>query len=172
MDDIVSLGKALGLEVDASDVQELVEEHDQEPATDELLDPHTEQQKGVEEIPSGEEERGEESLTSREIKEMCKKWEAVQSFVQNHHPNKAVAGRCMNLFNDKAMSPFREILKRRQRQVSLDRFLEKLAPKESSNPKLSEPEPGLSEAKRPRREPAPEIELPATLTEGDSPSKQ
>jgi hypothetical protein len=47
-------------------------------------------------------------------------WETAQTFVEKHHPSEAVAVRAMNLFNDDAMSYFREILKRRQKLVSLD----------------------------------------------------
>jgi hypothetical protein len=39
----------------------------------------------------------------------------------------------MNLFNDNAKSYFREILKRRQKQVSLDRFLVKVTQKEKES---------------------------------------
>jgi hypothetical protein len=60
-------------------------------------------------------------------------WETVQKFVEQHHPSKAVAVRAMNLFNDNAMSYFSEILKRRQKQVSLDRFLVKVAQKEKES---------------------------------------
>ena len=42
----------------------------------------------------------EESLTSNEIREMCKMWKTVQNFVEKHHPNKAVAVQAMNFFND------------------------------------------------------------------------
>ena len=77
-----------------------------------------------------EKKTAEESLTSDEIREMCKMWETVQNFVEKHHLNKAVAVQAMNLFNDNAMSHFREILKRRQKYVSLDRFLVKVARKE------------------------------------------
>jgi hypothetical protein len=38
-------------------------------------------------------------------------WETVQNCVEKHHPSKAVAVGAMNLFNDNAMSYFREILK-------------------------------------------------------------
>lgn len=136
VDDIVSLGKTLGLEVNEADIQELVEEHEQELTTDELMDLHREQQQEImEDISSEEEEKKtEESLTSNEIREMCKMWETVQNFVEKHHPNKAVAVRAMNIFNDNAMSHFREILKRRQKQQSLDRFLVKVARKDSSEP--------------------------------------
>jgi hypothetical protein len=85
----------------------------------------------MEEISSEEEEKKTEiSLTSNEIREVCKMWETVQNFVEKHHPSKAVAVRSMNLFNDNAMSYFREILRRRQKQVSLDRFFVKVAQKE------------------------------------------
>ena len=60
-------------------------------------------------------------------------WETVQDFVEKHHPNKAVAVWAMNLFNNNAMPYFREILKRRLKQVSLDRFLVKVAGKEKDS---------------------------------------
>jgi hypothetical protein len=60
-------------------------------------------------------------------------WETVQNFVEKHNPGKAVAVRAMNLFNDNAMSYFREILNKRQKQVSLDRFLVKVAQKEKES---------------------------------------
>ena len=60
-------------------------------------------------------------------------WETVQNFVEKHHPNKAAAVLVMNLFNDNAMSHFHQILKRRQKQVSLDRFLDKIVLKEKDS---------------------------------------
>lgn len=61
------------------DIQELVEEHSQELTTDELMDLHREQQQEVIEDISSEEagKKTEESLTSNEIREMCKMWERV-----------------------------------------------------------------------------------------------
>jgi hypothetical protein len=79
------------------------------------------------EISSEEEEKKTEiSFSSNAIREVRKIWETVQKFVEKHHPSKAVAVRAMNLFNDNAMLYFHEILKRRQKQVSLDRSLLKL----------------------------------------------
>ena len=79
----MSLGKTRGLEVNEDDIQELVEEHGQEPTTDELTDLYRElQQEVVGKISSTEEEK-EESLTSNEIREMCNKWGTVQNFVEN-----------------------------------------------------------------------------------------
>jgi hypothetical protein len=65
-------------------------------------------------------------------------WETVQKFLEKHNPSKAVAVRAMNLFNDNAMSYFREILKRRQKQVPLDRFLVKVAQKEKESTNSSD----------------------------------
>ncbi|XP_018410276.1 PREDICTED: tigger transposable element-derived protein 1-like [Nanorana parkeri] len=75
VDEIVSLGKTMGLEVNEDDIQELVEEHGQELTTDELMHLHCEQQQEVmEEISSAEEDenKAQESLTSNKIREMCK----------------------------------------------------------------------------------------------------
>jgi hypothetical protein len=60
-------------------------------------------------------------------------WETVQNFVEKQHPNKNVAVRAMNLFNDNAMSHFCKILKRRQKQVSPDRFLVNIVQKEKDS---------------------------------------
>jgi hypothetical protein len=80
VDEIVSLGKTMGLEVNEDDIQELVEEHDQELTTDELMDLHHKQQQEVmEEVSSEEEEKKtEKSLTSIEIREVCKMWETAK----------------------------------------------------------------------------------------------
>ena len=44
------------------------------------------------------------------IKDMCAKWSELQSFVEKYHPNKAVASRVCNMFNDNALSHFRHIV--------------------------------------------------------------
>uniref|UniRef100_A0A8C5PXM0 HTH CENPB-type domain-containing protein n=1 Tax=Leptobrachium leishanense TaxID=445787 RepID=A0A8C5PXM0_9ANUR len=133
VDDIVSLGKIMGLEVNEDDIQELVEEHGQELTTDDLMALHREQQQEVVEISSEEEDKkAEEYLTSNEIREMCKMWETVKNFVAKHHPNKAVAVRTINLFNDNAMSHFHQMLKRGKRKCPLHNLLKSL--KDSSDP--------------------------------------
>ena len=75
-----------------------------------------------------------------------------ENFVEKHHLNKEVSGRCMNLFHDNAISHFRGILKQRWKQVS-DNFLLKFPKRQSSDP---EPQPGPSGVKFPRRESSPE----------------
>ena len=72
-----------------------------------------------------EEEVTAKQQSSGAIREMLKAWETVASYIEKHHPNKAVAMRATNLFNDNAVSHFHQILKRRQKQMSLDSFLVK-----------------------------------------------
>jgi hypothetical protein len=50
-------------------------------------------------------------------------WKHCKNFVENDLPNKATAVRANNLLNDKAISHFLEIFKRRQKEVSLDSYL-------------------------------------------------
>ncbi|UYV71284.1 hypothetical protein LAZ67_8002500 [Cordylochernes scorpioides] len=129
IDVIVSLGKTLGLEVNEPIIQELVEEEDQELTTNELIDLHREQHQEVKEVISSGEEEDENSLgslPSDQIRKICKMWETVQLFVAKHHPNKPAALRATDQFNDNAMSHFREILKKRQKQQSLDQFFDKI----------------------------------------------
>ena len=145
IDEIVSLGKNLGLDVDGEDLEELVEEHTQELTTDELIQLHKEQQREViEELSSGEEEVKKDTIPSSEIKKALKNWEELQDFIEKHHPNKEVSGRAINLFNQNALLHFRDMLKRREKQASLDRFLVKLPKRQQSD---SEPQPGPSGVK-------------------------
>ncbi|KDR15886.1 hypothetical protein L798_09812 [Zootermopsis nevadensis] len=57
------------------------------------------------------------------IREISVKWGEVQSFVERYHHDKAVASRSINIFNDNAMCHFINILKRRQKQITMDNFL-------------------------------------------------
>ncbi|XP_068121604.1 tigger transposable element-derived protein 1-like [Hyperolius riggenbachi] len=127
VDEIVSLGKTMGLEVNEDDIEELVEENSHELTTDELMDLHLAQQQVVmKEISSEEKAKNtKDFLTSNEIQEMFHMWESLQNFVVKHHPDKALVVRAVELFNDNAMSHFHEILKRMQQQLSLDMRLVK-----------------------------------------------
>ena len=72
----------------------------------------------------------EEEVTARQhspgaVREMLKAWETVASYIEKHHPNKAVAMRATNLFNYNPVSHFHQIFKCRKKQMSLYRFLVK-----------------------------------------------
>ncbi|PNF41338.1 hypothetical protein B7P43_G16757 [Cryptotermes secundus] len=127
---IASLAKIMGLEVDNNDIDELVKKHSQELTTDELMELHCVSQQEVVEESLSEEEEEEEVVTAKQqssgaIREILKVLETVAQYIEKHHPNKAVAMRATNLFNGNAVSHFHQILKRQQKQISLDSFLVK-----------------------------------------------
>ena len=69
-----------------------------------------------------------EDVPTSLVREICAKWGEVQSFMDRYHPNKAVASRSINIFNDNAMCHCRNILKRRQKQITMDNFLVRQRP--------------------------------------------
>ena len=79
-------------------------------------------QKAIVERMSSEEEEGREDVSTSLIREICAKWGEVQSFVGRYHPDKAVASRSINIFNDNAMCHFRNISKHRPKQITLGNF--------------------------------------------------
>jgi len=123
IDDIVSLGKNIGLEVNNEDVEEILEDHKDELSTEELEQLQKQLQKTIVEEMSLDEEEGREDVPTSLNHEICAKWGEVQSFVERYHPAKAVASRSINISNDNAMCHFRNILKRRQKQITLDNIL-------------------------------------------------
>ena len=141
LEEIVSLGKSMGLEVDEADVDDLIDEHEEELTTDELKELQTMQHTEVlHEISSEEEVVPEEIIPSREIKDVLAKWQEVSDFVEKKHPEKVSTGRASALFNDTCLMHFRNILKGRQKQTSLDKFFKRpLASGSDSLAKKSKP---------------------------------
>ena len=88
-----------------------------------------------------------QQISSSEIKEILKKWTELQIFVDKTHPDREKANRCIHLLNDNVMSYYRTVLKKKQKQATLDQFLvqKRLRP--------SDPEAGPSGLQTlPRRE--------------------
>ncbi|GFT17162.1 HTH CENPB-type domain-containing protein [Nephila pilipes] len=73
----------------------------------------------------GFEESEEEVISTSEIKEILGMWERVSQFVEKKHPEKVATGRASDLFNDTCLTPFRNILRGRKKQTSLDMFFSK-----------------------------------------------
>lgn len=117
IEEIVNIGQSLGLEVDTEDVNDLLEEHHEELTTEELLHLQAEQKKTLEKEMSSEEDAGRQDASTSLIKDMCSKWNELYSFVELYHPDKAIASRAINAFNDDVMSHFRKVLKRRQNKL-------------------------------------------------------
>lgn len=147
VNEIVSLGESMGLEVDTVDVEELVEEPQEELTTEELQDLEKEQR----ELDTSEEEEQREELPTSALREMCSKWSELHELFLKHHPDRAGTDRILNLVDDHVVSHFRMILKKRQKQRSIERFLVKQEPA----------------AKR-QKQKTPERELPSATMERDS----
>ena len=78
----------------------------------------------------------------------------LQIFVEKTHPDREKANRCIHLLNDNVMSYYRTVLKKKQKQTTLDQCLvpKRLRP--------SDPEAGPSGLQTlPRRERTPESQL-------------
>lgn len=124
-EEIVSLGKSMGLEVEERDVNELVEEHTQELTTEEIQELQSQQHTEVMQEIGFEESEEEEVISTSEIKEILGMWERVSQFVEKKHPEKVATGRASDLFNDTCLTHFRNILRGRKKQTSLDMFFSK-----------------------------------------------
>ncbi|GCC25022.1 hypothetical protein chiPu_0003426 [Chiloscyllium punctatum] len=74
VNEIVTLGQNMGLEVDEDDVMELMEDHRQELSTEDLVELQQEQVKVMQMEHSGEEEEEREDVSSVQIKDICSKW--------------------------------------------------------------------------------------------------
>lgn len=68
--------------------EELVEDHNEELTTEELLELQNEQMKVVPEEHSSEEGDNKEDVTTAKINKIRRKWSDVQEFIEKHHPNK------------------------------------------------------------------------------------
>lgn len=155
----------MGLDVNDFDVEELVEGHREELTTEELQELEKNEHKTRNDaLSSGSEEEEIEEAPTSLIKEIIAKWMDVKNFAEKYHHNKAQTSRNSIVWEDQTMSHFRNILRRRQKQSSLDRFLVKV--------KLGEPQPESSREKRQKREKTTECQIPEVLLEADSPSKQ
>ncbi|GIY79170.1 hypothetical protein CDAR_79781 [Caerostris darwini] len=93
-EEIVSLGKSMGLEVEERDVNELIEEYTQELTTEEIQELQSQQHTEVmQEI--GFEESEEEVISTSEIKEILGMWESVSQFVEKKTPRKSCNRSCI-----------------------------------------------------------------------------
>lgn len=82
-------------------------ESSKELTTEELQNPKLEVQLKIDEV----EETG-ENLSYSEIRDIFSIWSKIQNFVVRNHPEKTVASRISNLFNDYISPHFKQILKR------------------------------------------------------------
>ena len=137
VDEIVSLGKCMGLEVNDEDIDELIQEHHEELSTEELRELEVMQHTAVQEEFIKDEEEAAIIPTAR-IKDILQKFYEVSEFVEKNHPEKVFTNRAIAHYDDVCLAHFRKIVKSRQKQTTLDRFFTKRQAKTTAE---SEPEP-------------------------------
>ncbi|XP_071041892.1 tigger transposable element-derived protein 1-like [Parasteatoda tepidariorum] len=124
MDEISTTARDLELEVNEDDTEELIMGHEDELTTEELQkilnEEHQETQRNVSPSEQEEDERG--PMPTSAIKDLLKKWEDVRAMVLEWHPNKADVSGVGDLYNDNVINYFRKILKKREKQSTLDMF--------------------------------------------------
>ncbi|UYV76170.1 hypothetical protein LAZ67_13002933 [Cordylochernes scorpioides] len=97
-EEIVSLGKSMGLEVEERDVNELIEEHTQELTTEEIQELQSQQHTEVMQV-IGFEESVEEVISTSEIKEILGMWERVSQFVEKNTQKRLQQGKSIEMLH-------------------------------------------------------------------------
>ncbi|GFT97855.1 uncharacterized protein TNCV_2167651 [Trichonephila clavipes] len=122
MDEILTTTRDLELEVNEDDIEELIRGHEDELTIEELQEilneEHQETQRHVSPSEQEEDERG--PMPTSAIKDLLKKWEAVKAMVLEWHPNQADVSGVGDLYNGNAINYFRKILKKKEKQSTLD----------------------------------------------------
>ena len=118
-EEILFLANNMGLEVDTEDIDDLVDENTEELTTEDLLQL---QERDV----SVEKEEcivREKEIPTNAIKELLTKWQDISQFIERTHPENASTHRAISLFDDTALKYYRNILRGRKRQTTMDGFL-------------------------------------------------
>ncbi|GFW34974.1 uncharacterized protein TNCV_979121 [Trichonephila clavipes] len=122
MDEILTTARDLELEVNENNIEELIMGHEDELTIEELQEilneEHQETQRNVSPSEQEEDERG--PIPTSAIKEVFKKWDTVRAMILEWHSNQADVSRVEDLYNDNAINYFRKILKKREKQSTLD----------------------------------------------------
>ncbi|GFW35864.1 uncharacterized protein TNCV_1926951 [Trichonephila clavipes] len=120
MDEIMTTSRDLELEGNEDDIEELMmDELTTEELQEILNEEHQEAQRNVSPSEQEEDERG--PMPTSAIKDLLKKWERC-AIVLEWHPNQADVSRVGDLYNNIAINYFWKILKKREKQSTLDMF--------------------------------------------------
>ncbi|GFT93236.1 uncharacterized protein TNCV_2220021 [Trichonephila clavipes] len=144
MEEILKTARDLELEVNEDDIEELIMGHEDE-LTKELqeilYEEHQEAQRNMSPSEQEEDERG--PMPTSALKDLLKKWTDVRLIdcfninvalfsytrvtdvrvmVLEWHPNQADVSRVGDIYNDNAINYFLKILKKREKQSTLDMF--------------------------------------------------
>lgn len=126
MAEILTTARDLELEVNEDDIEELIMEHKDELTTEDLQEILNEELQETRRnvSPSEQEEDERVQMPASDIKDLLNKWEDVRAMVLKWHPNQADVSRVGDLFDDNAINYFRKILKKREKQSTLDMFFQ------------------------------------------------
>ncbi|GFX50167.1 uncharacterized protein TNCV_2781891 [Trichonephila clavipes] len=124
MDEILTTARDLELQVNEDDIEELIMGHENELTIEEhqkiLNEEHQETHLNV--SPSEQEEDEREPMPTSANKDVLKKWANVRARILEWHPKQADVSRVEDLYNNNAINYFRKILKKREKQSTLDMF--------------------------------------------------
>ncbi|PRD20277.1 UNVERIFIED_CONTAM: hypothetical protein NCL1_55040 [Trichonephila clavipes] len=124
MEEILTTVRDLELEVNEDDIEELIMGQKDELTTEELLEilneEHQETQRNVSPSEQEEDERG--PIPTYAIKYILKKWEDVRAMVLKWYPNQSDVSRVGDLYNNNAINYIRKLLKKTEKQSTLDMF--------------------------------------------------
>ncbi|GFX03471.1 uncharacterized protein TNCV_4634821 [Trichonephila clavipes] len=123
MDEILTTSRDLELEMNEDDIEELVMGHKAELTTElqEILnEERQETQRNVSPSEQEKDERG--PMPTSAIKGLLKQWVDVRAMVLEWHPNQADISRVGDLYNNNTINYFRKILKKREKQSTLETF--------------------------------------------------
>ncbi|GFT11464.1 uncharacterized protein TNCV_2522871 [Trichonephila clavipes] len=123
MDEILTTTRDLEFEVNEDEIEELIMGHEDELTTEfqeNLNQEHQETRRNVSPSEQEEDERGPMPVSA--IKYLLKNWADVRAMVLEWHTNEADVRRVGDLYNNNAISYFRKILKKREKQLTLDMF--------------------------------------------------
>ncbi|GFX96913.1 uncharacterized protein TNCV_1996451 [Trichonephila clavipes] len=124
MDEILTTARELELDVNEDDIEELIMGHEDEQTIEELQnilnEEHLETQRNVSPSEQEEDERG--PIPTSAIKKLLKKWEDVRAMVLEWHSNQDDVSRVGDLYKGNVINYFRKILKKREKQSTLDMF--------------------------------------------------
>ncbi|GFX45757.1 uncharacterized protein TNCV_933961 [Trichonephila clavipes] len=125
MDEMLTTARDLELEVNEGDIEELIMGYEDELTIEELQEILNEelQETQLNVSPSEQEEDERGPMPTSANKNLLKKWEAVRAIVLEWHPNQADVSRAGDLYNNNAINYFRKILKKREKQSTLDMFV-------------------------------------------------
>jgi hypothetical protein len=138
----IETARKVGMELKETDLQEVYDYEEAwvtDPSVSQLQEMLAEEE-GPEEIDPADEDMEEEPpVDSKSVKEGLAAWEKAKSLLFQHHPDALGLDEAINKIDAKGMMHFRKLLRERQVQVTMDRFVSRPAPAPAPSGSVAEP---------------------------------